>query len=210
MQRKYFYLVRHGESLGNLGFNVGCDPSLSPKGRTQAAFCAEFLHKECLGTALIFSSPFLRCLQTAHAISEKIAGGIRLEPLLHEFYSKELFPEEAKFSPLKEIASSNRNIVGTYDGSTWMPDKYESKENLLIRAAILRNSMLSGEQTMSGECSRIILVAHFASIVAMAEVMLGIKMQTVSNCSVTKISFADGEFLVEYMNNTSFIINNQI
>ncbi len=209
MQRKYFYIVRHGESLGNIGLAADPDAPLSPNGRAQAAFCAEFLHKECYGSALIMSSPFMRCIQTAQSIADKMPGGIVLEPLLHELYSDKLFPDKTKFKSLKEIASSIPGIVGRYHDGAWMPEKHETHEEMRVRLAILRNTLVSEDPRMGGRFPKAILVAHWASIVALVEVVCGVTMPVVDNCSVTKILFTEGKFHIEYMNRTDFIPKTQ-
>ncbi|HPN84248.1 MAG TPA: histidine phosphatase family protein [Victivallales bacterium] len=210
MNRKHIYLVRHGESLGNIGFQATWDSTLSPNGRLQASFCANFLQRETSGDAQVFSSPFLRCLQTAQFISDKIPGGLTIEPLLHEFYSENLFPGKTRFPSLKEIASSFPGVKGDFNDSDWMPQKYESSEDISIRAAILRNSILAQDGRLANSSNNTILVSHWAFIATLAQTLCSEKMDTVSNCSVTKISMEAGKFRAEYINNTSFIDNNHI
>src|SRR5512144_1828975 len=62
------YLVRHGESLGNVnpGLRRQDDPPLTDRGLAQAARAAEALAS--IGIDAVFSSPLRRARETAEAI----------------------------------------------------------------------------------------------------------------------------------------------
>jgi broad specificity phosphatase PhoE len=198
---KVFYLVRHGESLGNIGMSGSANSPLSPKGRLQASYCAKYLFENNKEKTLIISSPFLRCCQTAQIISEKTQSNIMLEPLLHEIFVENFFPNKIKFPSLREIASSIPNAIGTYGNERWMPDKYETADDLLMRAGILRNRLLGGEF----KDWNIICVGHWASLAALLKSMCDVEITSVSNCSVSKIVFNGSSFSPDFLNETSFI-----
>lgn len=67
------------------------DPPLSPEGRRQARAIADRLAR--VPIAHLFSSPFLRCVETADPIAERLGLTIRIERGLSEWLSSEWFPE---------------------------------------------------------------------------------------------------------------------
>ena len=68
------WLVRHGDCYEDMA--EGTDPPLSPLGRTQVARLADRIRR--LGPAVIYSSPYLRALETAHAIGDDVRVDKRL------------------------------------------------------------------------------------------------------------------------------------
>jgi probable phosphoglycerate mutase len=73
------FLVRHGESLGNVtpGLARSADPPLTERGRSQASRAAGAL--TALGIDAVLSSPLRRARETAAAIGA--AAGITVEPV---------------------------------------------------------------------------------------------------------------------------------
>lgn len=73
------YLVRHGESLGNVtpGLARSEDPMLTDRGRTQAALAAGALTAR--GIDVVLTSPLRRARETAAAIGA--AAGLTVEPV---------------------------------------------------------------------------------------------------------------------------------
>ena len=65
----YIYIIRHGQSLGNLrgGFAGHTDYPLSDLGHTQARITADFLKNEHIDA--VISSPLSRAMQTARPIA---------------------------------------------------------------------------------------------------------------------------------------------
>ncbi len=72
------YLVRHGESVGNVtpGLRRRDDPPLTERGRAQAARAAEALAG--LGIGALFSSPLRRARETAEIIGAATGAGIQV------------------------------------------------------------------------------------------------------------------------------------
>ena len=68
------WLVRHGDCYEDMADSP--DPPLSPTGRKQAQRLAERVHRA--GAAVIYSSPYRRALETAHAISDEVHEDARL------------------------------------------------------------------------------------------------------------------------------------
>lgn len=62
------YLVRHGQSGYNAGETIDFDSSLTPKGWEQVRETCQYLKGRLDNSFMVFTSPYLRCLQTAFEI----------------------------------------------------------------------------------------------------------------------------------------------
>lgn len=200
MERE-FYLVRHGESLGNIGLAAGFDSGLSPLGYVQSHECAEFLKSYCDADTLILSSPFRRCVCTAEAIAEKIGAAVRLEPALHEVFIAEWFPLKlVKLPALKKICSQHPLATGAYNGRRWWPDKNEDEHDLEMRMGMFRNRLLGKEFPNR----KIICVGHWASIAALFKSFCPeTDLPIVSNASVTRLDFDGAQCNPVFINKVS-------
>lgn len=197
---KEFYLIRHAQSMGNIGMDSGNDPDLSPLGRAQAEHCATFMQDYCDKDTLILSSPFERCLKTAEAIATQNSLKIRIVVALHELFAREWFVmKKVKLISLAEKARKHPLVVGYYDNGKWWPDDNETQQEVEIRMAMLRNRLVSHEY----DSDKIICIGHWASIAALAHAMVpDIDIPFVDNATVTKIDFFGGEFSVDFTNKT--------
>ena len=189
MDKNFFYIIRHGESLGNIGISANPDPPLSPKGRVQAGLCADYLVNEIPTAPQIISSPFQRAIQTAEFIARKFDVKINLEPLLHEFYTETIFPKNYKHQSLRTIADSNPMIVGNYSDDTFLPAKFETRDELKLRTVILRNSLMK----------------MISTIESLVDAMCKVTLSQIPNCSVTKIRCVNNTFNLEYSSKNDFI-----
>lgn len=77
------YAIRHAESLANAGLEDRLNSALSERGRAQA----EALRQRFTGSPAlaIYSSPYLRALQSAQPIARALDLPIRIRPELCEF-----------------------------------------------------------------------------------------------------------------------------
>lgn len=83
------YLIRHGESAGNIGglMQGRLDLPLTDRGRAQACSVGRWLAALNLQPAAIYASPLQRARETAELIAEQFAGcAARLEPELVEYH----------------------------------------------------------------------------------------------------------------------------
>jgi broad specificity phosphatase PhoE len=78
------------------------DPPLSARGRREAAAMAERLAGE--GVLRLFSSPFLRCMQTAAALAAHLDLAIAVEPGLSEWLNRAWFAQPPELLALPELA----------------------------------------------------------------------------------------------------------
>ncbi len=201
---KEFYLIRHAESMENIGIESSVyDPNLSPKGHWQKNKCAEFLKKNCGSNTILLASPFLRCVCTAEAVALALGVRIRLEPALHEYFSATLFNiRKVKLPSLKNIASWHPAVAGSYSNDKWWPDTNEDRAALEMRLAMFRNRLL-GNEFPDG---KIVCIGHWASVEALAKSMVPqMDLFTVDNAAVTRIDFDGRKCHPVYANENSFL-----
>lgn len=198
---KEFYLIRHAQSMGNIGMDAGDDPDLSPLGHAQAKQCASLMEGYCDQDTLLLSSPFKRCLQTSEAIAQANDLKIKMVPALHEFFAREWFPamNKVKLLSLPEKAAKYPLVVGEYSDEQWWPSANETSQDVEIRMSMFRNRLLSSDF----DVEKIICVGHWASIAALANAMVpGIEIPVVENAAVTTIKYEDGRFFENFVNRT--------
>lgn len=198
---KEFYLIRHAQSMSNIGMDSGDDSDLSPEGHAQAKQCGILMQEYCDQDTLLLSSPFERCLKTAEAIAEPNGLKIRMMPVLHEFFARDWFPSmnKIKLESLPEKAAKHSLVEGYYANEQWWPETNETSEEVEIRMAMFRNRLLSNEF----KAEKIICIGHWASIASLANSMVpGIDLPIVDNATVTAINYEDGQFTAEFINKT--------
>ena len=113
------WIVRHGnrEDFGNPGWARTAarpyDPALSADGERQAQEVGQSLRGQTIHR--VFASPFLRTIQTAHAIAEALDLTVALEPGIGEILPMlrempALLPEEERRRRFARIDSSYRPL----------------------------------------------------------------------------------------------------
>ena len=112
------YIIRHGESQGNIGLDVE-DPHLTEHGKKQAELLA--LRLRNINFDVILSSPLTRAVQTATPLAELRGMPITVMHSLHEVGA---FGEETLAEAQKRAADAVAEIRG----------KYGDKENAIAFA----------------------------------------------------------------------------
>jgi broad specificity phosphatase PhoE len=108
------------------------DPPLSADGFPQAEQVASRLKGE--GISGIFSSPFLRCIQTAAVIAARLRLPVRIEQGLSEWLNPEWFPSQPEVLTREELMRDFSLIDPHYHSS--VPARYpESGDQVLARTA---------------------------------------------------------------------------
>ena len=93
--REHVFVTRHGARIDNgpdadaqwlakAGHGRPDDPHLSPSGLVAAAELAARLAASEVRVAHVVTSPYLRCVQTANAVAERLGVAIKLEPGISE------------------------------------------------------------------------------------------------------------------------------
>ena len=180
----YIYIIRHGQSLGNLkgGFAGHTDYPLSELGHKQARMTADFLKNEHVD--LVISSPLSRAMQTAEPIAKD--RGLKIIP------EKEFM--EMNFGDWKNMTT--KNIDEQYNGAftLWKNEMYKT---------VCPN----GESTMdcyNRAVKALEATAHGAIIKCLCCYLHNVPIENLQdipwadNASVTKLEYEDGKFSFVY------------
>src|SRR5688572_23782363 len=111
------WLVRHGnrEDFVNPDWAATAtrpqDPGLSPDGFEQAKAVGARLEGE--GIRRIFTSPYLRCAQTAHLIAKQIVAPVHIEPGLGELHHPDWSAGLPTLLTVEDLAA----VTGAFDSN---------------------------------------------------------------------------------------------
>jgi broad specificity phosphatase PhoE len=143
------------------------DPPLSALGRQQARALARRLAGEPL--AHLFSSPFLRCVETTSPIADALDLAIALDDGLSEWLNREWFPQRPA---LMDPASAARRFprVDPAYRSRGAAQHGEAGEQALQRAGRLARRLVD---EFEGD---LLLVGHGASVLGAAAALLGARI----------------------------------
>ena len=195
--RTHLYLVRHGQSEGNLShsFLGHTDLSLTEQGKTQAELASRYL--VTLAPDVIYSSDLLRAYETAQPTAEKLSLPITKNTALREIFAGEW--EGLPFDRLVEDFDTDFSVWRTDIGAA-CPTGGESVRELAsrIQAELARIAT-------AHEGGVVMVFLHATPIRALASLcsplgLSGMKnIPWASNASVSHFLYEDGTFsLVEY------------
>eukprot|EP01137_Pigoraptor_chileana_P007412 Opistho-2@52962 len=128
----HVWITRHGERMDSIDEDWEetaerpWDPPLTDRGKEQARLTGVFLRDE--GVSHVFSSPFLRCLQTADEIAKVLNVPVMVENGLSEFMTLQWFPKKPIILTSAEIAGA----IEKYDGGVYK-SQFEFKHPETIR-----------------------------------------------------------------------------
>jgi broad specificity phosphatase PhoE len=131
------------------------DPPLSAAGFRQAERVAERLKNERISG--VFSSPFLRCIQTAAIVAASLRLPVRIEQGLSEWLNPEWFPSQPQVLKQEEILQ-NFQVVDPYYRSRVSARYPETGDQVLARTgAAIRELAVSFPGTL-------LVVGHGATV----------------------------------------------
>jgi broad specificity phosphatase PhoE len=163
------YLVRHGRAAA--GWDTDPDPGLDEIGVRQAASVA--IRLAPLGPLPVFTSPLLRCRETA----APLAAAWKVEPIVE--------PGVAEIPSPEGIAMADRtDWLREAMGGTW--------GDLGQRYVEFRDQVV---QTVNGIADDSVVFSHFIAINAAIGAALGddrLVVRSLDNCSVTVVEVVDG------------------
>ena len=197
---KEFFLIRHAESMGNIGLDPGFDPLLSPLGHAQAQACAQLMREYCDECTLILASPFERCLMTADEIASASELTYTIEPDIQEYFKADWFPiKKVQFESLEQKAKKHPLAsIEANAPSQWWPEKNESADEFYLRISMFRNHLINNSVF---NAEKIVCIGHWASVQALAYSMVpNIDMPFVKNAAVTKINYSESRFNADFVN----------
>jgi broad specificity phosphatase PhoE len=158
---RVIWLARHGnrEDFVDPGWRERAplpdDPPLSADGVEQARRLARRLRGEPVGA--IYTSPFLRAVQTADAVAEALGLRIRVEPGFGEHLNPEWFPRHPELHPISELTRRYPRIDPEYRPSV-VPTYPETTAEAHRRAAQTVASIAGQSATP------VLFVGHGASV----------------------------------------------
>jgi broad specificity phosphatase PhoE len=141
------------------------DPPLSPQGFDQAANLVEKFSSIAIDR--IYTSPFLRTIQTADPIARSLRLSIQLEWGLCEWLYQAWTSELPKTTPINRLITDYPYIDTTYQ-SLVMPCYPETTEQLDVRIA-----MLADKLSQCNDDQHIVAIAHKGSVLGIAQALTG-------------------------------------
>lgn len=188
------YLVRHGmrldieDSSWRLAARRPDDPPLSENGVVQARDVGVYLKDKRI--AAMYSSPFLRAVQTAQAIYQETGVRFRVEPALSEWLNPAWFPEKPDLITPEEVrreycgceASYRSRAVVTYPEPNEGVEMYRRVKGFL-------------EGLDKEEAGNVVLVGHGATVTQAARALWGsAEGLDAKLCSITEFEKVDGHW----------------
>ena len=156
------WVARHGNRLDFVNpewFNTAenpYDPPLSDDGVIQAQQLGQRLKSETI--AHIFSSPFLRTVQTANQVAQALDLPIKLEAGLSEWLNPDWMRQKPETLSPKALFQKYPRIEGSYS-SRVVPQYPESYE------AVMQRTAQTVRQLVEEFSEDILLVGHGASLI---------------------------------------------
>lgn len=177
------WLSRHGHRMDTEDVEAVArsshplDPSLSPTGVRQAEALGRRLMQEEI--QMIFSSPFLRCLETAHGVAQALGLPIQIENGLGEFLSPKWFPNMPELRT-DDYIDSRMEVNRDYQsvGHSEFPEDFQE---LNQRVAVTINAIV---QQHSGQ---ILVIGHGASVVSAIQALSDVAPQGCEPCHLSKV-----------------------
>ncbi|KAJ5073391.1 phosphoglycerate mutase family protein [Anaeramoeba ignava] len=206
--KRSIWIIRHGERIDDVDENWEktaknkYDPTLTENGKQQAFKTGKRLKNESI--SLIFSSPFLRCLQTAKAVADQINLEINCEQGLSEFINKNWFPsindiklELEFFQNQNQFEKINQNYQSFITISN-----PETIQEMFQRYQNTANKIIQNYQNQN-----ILFVTHGYGISSIVQLFMEEDfISELDYCSICKINESnDGNFEIEFINETSHL-----
>lgn len=162
------YLVRHGRAAA--GWNVDPDPPLDDLGRQQALDVAAKLSSK--GPLSVYSSPLLRCQQTAFPLATAWGTQATIEPGVSEIPSPEGYSLENRAEWLREAMAGTWTQVAEKSGDLYA----QYRQRVVDTVASMREDA--------------VIFSHYIAInVIIGEALNDdrVVVANLSNCSVTTV-----------------------
>jgi broad specificity phosphatase PhoE len=168
--RQTIWIARHGNRLDFVHpewFNTAArryDPPLSDDGELQAQQLADRLCTEPIRQ--IVASPFRRCVQTAHAVAERLDLSIQLEWGICEWLNADWMTNMPETASIAELQAEFPRIDPA-DRSILRPSYPETEPNCLARsgqAARTIADQFAVNQVEANESSDLLFVGHGATV----------------------------------------------
>lgn len=194
------FLVRHAESIWNREQRIQGrqDPGLSENGRRQAKGLAKRLRKE--NVQIIYSSRLKRCAQTARIISKAAKAPVKYLPEIEEIILGEWQG--------KTVEQVRREYPKVYNDWLNAPSKAKIPGWEGIPRFTKRVNKAFADILNSNCANSVCVVTHWGVIAAYFSKILNtsfdwfFKTMRIDNAGVSKISYKDGNAVIQYINDT--------
>jgi broad specificity phosphatase PhoE len=178
------------------------DPPLSPDGLVQADELGRRLLGE--GIAHVFTSPFLRAIQTASRVADILGLAVRIEHGLTEWLNLEWFPSAPEYLPLEEAAALFRVVATDYASAVLpsYPETWEQMEARMAMAATMLAERFPGDM---------LFIGHGATVLGICHALLKDRPEAISAplCGLTRIARTPGGWRLELNGDTSHLSHGQ-
>ncbi len=196
------YLIRHGEAEHNVDKTVmahthDSQHSLTELGHKQALVTADFFKTIVTPKTVLYSSPYLRTIQTAKAIHSLLPESVPFyeNPLIREWELGNLYDftdrtEEKK----KEFKAAGQFYFRFQNG--------ESLADVYLRATMFMNTVVERVRQQQ-RYENVVIVTHAAFIHMLLTFLMNWPIEElknfkpVENASVIKINEVDGDYQFE-------------
>ena len=203
MTKQTVWIARHGNRLDFVNpawFNTAerrYDPPLSEDGFIQAKDLGKRLTQENISH--IFSSPFLRTIQTANEVAEILDLPIKLEAGLSEWHNPEWMSEKPGIHPQEFLAKNYPRIDWNYQ-SFLIPNYPESEEEVNKRTGEVAKKLVAEFK------DDILLVGHGASVLGTTVGLVGENLTiNASLCCLVKLIYSGNNWQMELNGDTSHL-----
>lgn len=196
------YIIRHGEAAHNVDRTVmahthDSQHSLTEIGHKQAKNTAEFLKTILNEKTVLYSSPYLRTIQTAQAIHSLLPEQVPFyeNPLLREWELGNLYD----FNNRTEEAKKEFKAAGLF---YFRHQNGESLADVYLRATMFMNTVIERVKQQQ-RYENIIIVTHAAFLHMLLTHLMNWpteqlnNFKPVENASVIKITETDGDYQYE-------------
>ncbi|AFZ36459.1 Phosphoglycerate mutase [Stanieria cyanosphaera PCC 7437] len=201
--RQTVWIARHGNRFDFVNpqwFNNAIrryDPPLSEDGFIQARQLGNRLQGEQI--TQIFSSPFLRTIQTANEVAEILDLPIKLEAGLSEWHKQDWMSESPQIHPREYLKIHYPRIDWTYHSQIF-PQYPESEIEVNTR------TMAIAQKLVSKYTENILLVGHSASVLgATRGLVVGDPVVKTSLCCLVKVIRQHDRWHLELNGDTSHL-----
>jgi len=200
---RYIWIARHGNRIDFVRpewFDTAerpYDPHLSPDGLLQAKELADRLGKETIDH--IFASPFVRTVETAHAVAHHLGVPLKLEWGLCEWLNPDWMPSMPETLPLDFLAQEFPRVDRAYQ-SRVRPTYPETEAQMRDRCA--RTARILADEFPGN----LLFVGHGASVLGTAHALAGtnVTIRAALCCLVQLRDRGDG-WIVELAGDTSHL-----
>jgi broad specificity phosphatase PhoE len=199
------HVVRHAESLANIGKSTTVDCDLSDLGRGQISAVAAELAR--VGIDRVFSSPYRRTLCTAQAIALEAKVPLEVLPLLHEHHPS-AFGADWPLMTRSELVVNFPEIVLPDDFAD--RDWHQPPETDAQCFDRMARALTGIEERFGSTGQRLVLVTHGSPTWKIVSAFMGVSdvtraEVTIANASITTLEISGTKRYVRCVNRTDHL-----